>query len=119
MDTHSYLEKLITEKFGGDKSRVFELFEDDEIYQNLIILDKKGGWLNYKKNLYDGWHLIKHLESYDVYYQERGAILERKRFKTLKEAAVFFTWSRGMLAHNNALKSFASLTGTAFRGPLA
>jgi len=95
MDTHSYLEKLITEKLGGDKRRVFELFEDEETYQNLINLDKNGGWLNYKKNLYDGWHLIKHLEFYDVYYQERGASLERKRFKTLKEAAVFFYTESG------------------------
>ncbi|MCQ2032289.1 hypothetical protein [Stutzerimonas zhaodongensis] len=97
MDTHSYLEKLITEMLGGDKRRVFELFKDEDVYQELVALDNKGGWLNYRENLYDGWHMIKHLEFYDVYYQERGVSFERRRFKILKEAAEFFYTESGFV----------------------
>lgn len=95
MDTHSYLEILVTDRLGGDKSRVVELFDDNEVYRNLVVLDVTGGWLNYKNNLNDGWHLIEHFGFYDVYYQERGAILERSRFEKLKEAAAFFYTESG------------------------
>jgi hypothetical protein len=93
-----YLDIIIDERLGGDKSRVVELFQDEGILIELNSNSKSGDWFHFEPKTYDGIYLIKVGGGFATYYQERGRTLTDKWFKELIDAATYCFKNEGYIA---------------------
>jgi hypothetical protein len=96
-NSYEYLKQQIAEKLGGDERRVVELFENESIYDVLVACARDSDWYHYQKRTFDGWYLVRGTEGFEVYYQERGAVMEHATFTNLREAATYFFGANGYL----------------------
>ena len=95
--TKQYIDALIGERLGGDRSRVVELFEKEEILDELNRHSKIEDWFHFAPRSYDGAYLVKTGNEFSCFYQEKGRAQAESKFNNLKEAAAYFFKSEGYI----------------------
>ena len=90
MRNTDYINKLVNEQLGGDKSRLPELFEDESVFMNLQNMATDSDWYHFEPKSYDGCYLVRGFPGFQVYEQERGAMSNLRVFGHLSEAAGYF-----------------------------
>jgi hypothetical protein len=104
MTANDLLASAIATKLSGDTERVVELFQDASFHSELAAAPDQGGWMNYRKQTYDGWYFVAASVGYDVFYQERGSIYpDIKRFSKISEAAAHFFSATSFTKHREEL----------------
>jgi hypothetical protein len=90
MRNTDYINKLVNEQLGGDKSRLPELFEDESVFMNLQKMAVDSDWYHFELKSYDGCYLVRCFPGFQVYEQERGVKSNQRVFSHLSEAAAHF-----------------------------
>ncbi|HET6397207.1 MAG TPA: hypothetical protein VFF91_10250 [Pseudoxanthomonas sp.] len=76
-----YLQHLVAEHLGGDRSRFDELWTlVPDLPRRLRGFDADGEWLHWSPKTFDGWYCVPARGGFDVYYQERGRVGEVRHF---------------------------------------
>ncbi|WP_157900018.1 hypothetical protein [Rhodoferax koreensis] len=84
------LDALVNERLGGDKSRLFELFESREVFDLLRAADQPEDWYHFEPKTFDGDYLVETPEGFQIYWQERGTKAAVRNFTLLLDAARAF-----------------------------
>lgn len=90
MFVNGYIEGVIKDYLGGDAKRFDELWLLVPGFgENLRAFNSDASWLHWSKKTFDGWYCIAAQGGYEVYYQERGHVSQRRLFTSEKEATRF------------------------------
>ena len=87
MFVSDYIDSVIKEHLSGDARRFDELWILISGFgAKLRSFDSDSSWLHWSKKTFDGWYCVAAPSGYEVYYQERGHISQRKHFTSEPEA---------------------------------
>ena len=95
--TKQNIDALIDERLGGDRSRVIELFQHEDVLDELNRRSKIEDWFHFEPKTYDGVYLIRFGNGFACYYQEKGRAQPAKKFTCLTDAAAYFFRAEGYI----------------------
>jgi hypothetical protein len=90
MPSYDHLKQLIHDRLDDDEGRLLELFDNEEVLNELIAAESPSDWYRFRKRTFDGAYLVKSEHGYDVYNQDRGQISDLRSFEVLRDAARHF-----------------------------
>lgn len=90
MNSFEYLKNQVEQRLGGDRTRIAELFNDEELFIKLQDLTGTSDWYHFKPGTFDGCYLVRAFPGYQVYEQERGSMSNLRVFSELSDAATHF-----------------------------
>lgn len=90
MRNTEYINNLVKDRLGCDRSRLPELFKDESVFMNLQKLALDSDWYHFEPKSYDGCYLVRGVPGFQVYDQERGTMSNLRVFGCLSEAATHF-----------------------------
>jgi len=93
----SYLDELVRVKLSGDENRVTELFQDESIFDELLVHAKDSDWYHFEAKTFDGEYFIKSGSTYLCYQQERGSKSPPMSFNNINDAAIFYFTNAGYI----------------------
>lgn len=85
--TFERLDLLVRDRLGGDKTRLLELFETRDVYDQLKAAWQASDWVHFEPNTFDGLYFVETSIGFRVYQQDRGAISNVQTFQSLRDAA--------------------------------
>lgn len=97
-DLGGYLRSAIAEHLDGDASRFAVLWEQlPGLAQTVRDGTRYIGDVHWKSRTLDGWYCVQAGPAYEVYYQERGIVSDRRGFASEAAAATYFLRTLGYL----------------------